>query len=123
MARFNEWYPNGPMVAPGAISMRKVKNLLKKKGVYTVENVHNIRVNGQLRGCSGFVRLTNGNRYVYFDTEVFSECSGPRDILVRYAKGPEDYVGEINNYTSWAEFGKTIDEMLGNRRGLFRHCS
>ena len=113
MARRNEYYPDGPMTAPGAISMTKVKNLLKKKGVYTIENVHNTRVNGQLRGCFGFVRRTDGTRYVYFDTEGSSYGPLADKILVRYAASAVDFTGERNNFIDWADFGKVIDEMLG----------
>jgi len=112
MARRNEYYPDGPMTAPGAISMTKVKNLLKK-GVYAIENAHNTRVNGQLRGCFGFVRRTDGNRYVYFDTEGSSYGPLADKILVRYAASAKDYTGERNIFIDWADFGKVIDEMLG----------
>ena len=65
--KFNEWHPDGKMVADGAISIVKVKNLLKKHGIVDIVG-KNIRVNGQLRGCYGFAKCPNGGngKIVYF---------------------------------------------------------
>jgi len=124
--RFNEWYPNGPMVAPGAISITKVKNALKKQGVYYVSKGGNIRVNGQLRGASGFIHSRIGNgvghdgreKVVYFDTELSCQRQGACNILIRLAKDDSDYCGETNNYTTWEDFAKNVDRLFGQVRPM-----
>ena len=116
--KFNEWYPNGKMVADGAISITKVRNVLKKIGIADVIG-KNIRVNGQLRGCSGFATCPNGKgngRIVYFNTEISISCY-PTDlngkILYRYAKSTQDYCGELNRYCSFENLGREIKAMFG----------
>ena len=121
MRRFNEWYPNGPMTAPGAISITKVKNALKKQGVYYVSKGGNIRVNGQLRGASGFIRSRIGNgvghdgreKVVYFNTEPSVLNQGDCYILIRIARDDSDYSGGTNHYTTWADFAKNVDRLFG----------
>ena len=110
---FNEWYPNGPSSAPGAISMTKIKNALKKGCGYSTENCHNVRVNGQLRGCSGFVRKDGSDKIVYFNTEYITSLGRNDDrLLVRYAKSTRDYCGEQNRYCSFETFLRTMDAMF-----------
>lgn len=114
--KFNEWYPNGKMVADGAISITKVRNILKKNGITNVIG-KNIRINGQLRGCCGFAICLdeNGNeKIVYFDTEViFSFQNSPNGrILYRYAKSTSDFVGGLNHYCAFKNLGKEIKAMF-----------
>jgi len=114
--KFNEWYPNGPMVAPGAISMTKVKNLLKKGKGYSTEKFSNIRVNGQLRGSSGFVRKEGSDRIVYVDTEYVTSLGRNDDrILVRYAKSANDYCGGTNFYCSFDKLLQTLETMFADK--------
>lgn len=58
---------------------------------------HNIKVNGETRGCSGFLRYENG-QLIYVNTEY--SCYGPLSdkILYRRAKHEKDYCGERNNF-------------------------
>ena len=110
----NEWYPDGKMVADGAISIVKVRNILKKNGITDVVG-KNIRINGQLRGCCGFVTCPDekGNgKIVYFDTELTSFPNNGR-ILCRYAKSTNDFVGELNRYCDFKNLGREIKAMFG----------
>lgn len=112
---FSEWYPNGPRSAPGSISTTKVKNLLKKAGGYEVENCHNIRVNGQLRGCSGFIRKAGSERTVYFNTEYVVSLGRDDDrLLVRYARDSRDYTGGRNEYCSFCTLLEKLDAMFSS---------
>lgn len=115
--KFNEWHPDGKMVADGAISIVKVKNILKKNGITNVIG-KNIRINGQLRGCYGFAICPDekGNgKIVYFDTEVTFAFQNPPDgrILYRYAKSTNDFVGELNRYCDFKNLGREIKAMFG----------
>ena len=113
----NEWYHNGKMVADGAISIVKVRNILKKNGITDVVG-KNIRINGQLRGCYGFATCPNGKgngKIIYFDTEVTSLFQPPLNgrILYRYAKSTNDFVGELNRYCDFENLGGEIKVMFG----------
>jgi hypothetical protein len=113
----NEGYPDGKMVADGAISIVKVRNLLKKNGITNVIG-KNIRINGQLRGCYGFAICPDekGNgKIVYFDTEVTFGFQNPSNgrILYRYAKSTNDFVGELNRYCVFENLGGEIKAMFG----------
>jgi hypothetical protein len=113
----NEWHPDGKMVADGAISIVKVRNILKKNGITNVIG-KNIRINGQLRGCCGFATCPDekGNgKIVYFDTESTLAFQNPPDgrVLYRYAKSTNDFVGELNRYCDFENLGREIKAMFG----------
>jgi len=109
--RENEW---GLPKLEGTVSVTKVRNMVKKIGCELV-NAGNVRVNGQLRGASGFVRHPDG-RLVYFDTEdcATGMCRGK--ILYRTAKHDRDYTGGTNNFCSPSEFAGRVAEMFGRGR-------
>ncbi len=96
------------MIVKNPILARKLKNAIVKAnptGEYEFD-IKNISVNGQKRGCSGFIRsLTNGS-VVYVTTEelVYS----PLKYMYRYADNMKDYTGYHNR---WAT---TLDELAGN---------
>ena len=74
----------------------KFKNaIVKETGLDNLEfRLKNISVNGQKRGCSGFIYNPNTDVYVY----VITEPSCYKDMTVcRYAKDFVDYTGGINN--------------------------
>lgn len=62
----------------------------------------NISINGDKRGCSGFIKNRENNSVVYVSTEVISLTSG---FLYRYADDTNDYHGYHNRYA------KTTDEL------------
>jgi len=76
----------------------KLKN--KFPSVFEVQ-LKNIIINGDKRGCSGFI-LYNNN-IVYINTETLSG-----ELLYRTAKHNKDYVGGINQYV------KTIEALVLN---------
>ncbi len=74
----------------------KFKNEIKKAtGIDNLEfRLKNISVNGQKRGCSGFIYNPLLDVYVYVNTEP--SCYQNLTIC-RYAKDFKDYTGETNN--------------------------
>lgn len=66
----------------------------KLKNQFTTSHgvsLKNILINGDKRGCSGFI--TKGDRVVYVNTEAV--CMG---YLYRTAKHTKDYTGGRNNF-------------------------
>lgn len=66
--------------------------------------LHTITVNGDKRGCSGFIRNASNDAVVYVNTEqpVYSVL---RDYMFRYADNIRDYTGYRNH---WAD---TLEEL------------
>ena len=71
-------------------------------------NLKNIQVNGDKRGCSGFI--SRENAIVYVNTEP---C-GSLGYMYRKAKHDKDYTGGINH---WA---KDIDSLVNGINNLLR---
>lgn len=67
----------------------KLKNLFNNGETF---HLRNIIVNGDKRGCSGFIAL--GDRIVYVNTE---KC-GSLGYMYRTAKHTKDYTGGTNNW-------------------------
>lgn len=95
------------------ILMTKVKNAVKREFGENVKfSLHNIIVNGQKRGCSGFIVNPENNVTIYIDTEKSVFLSG---LLVRYARDCKDYTGCHNTFTknrSLDALTETISTML-----------
>jgi hypothetical protein len=81
--------------------------MLVKAGIEPV-NVKNIRVNGELRGCSGFCQLFGDNRLIYFNTEHCVLDSLRDKVMFRAARSQADYSGGRNN---WADFDNWAEEI------------
>ena len=93
MARYDEW---GLPELSGVVSMTKIKNALKRSHPELTPHLRNIRVNGQLQGCSGFIEDTARGRIVYISTDV---CHGTtRDAYYRNASNLKDYRGGRNRF-------------------------
>lgn len=83
----------------------RLKNLIKKNTNLEFEyHLHPISINGQKRGCSGFIRNPENNLIIYVDTE---HCIGPLSgkMMYRYAENLHDFSGGIN------QFANTEDEL------------
>lgn len=102
-------YTYGQQANPtGTISMTKLKNRLKKEAPeLEILTFSNERVNGILEGASGFVRNPASGQHVY----IASAYGRDGEILVRRAKGPKDYTGERNHFTTLDEFIDTVREL------------
>ena len=87
-----------------------LRNALKNKGNYDIQ-VKNIRINGNLRGCSGFITNKDNNVVLYVDTEgsVYSDLF----YMSRYAKNVKDYSGCTNCWNNDVnDYYKHIASML-----------
>ena len=83
-------------MGPNMILATKLKN--RFLSTHTVA-LKNISVNGDKRGCSGFI--ARGDRIVYVNTEVL----GGR-YMYRTAKHMKDYTGGVN------QFANDIDSLV-----------
>lgn len=79
----------------GTVSMTKFKNRLKSQRPDLVPHVSNIRINGQLQGCSGFVEDPSTGRVVYFSIDV-NHGTNPW-AYYRNAAHTKDYTGGRNH--------------------------
>lgn len=82
----------------------KLKNNLDKR--YTVA-LRNISINGNKRGCSGFVSLNDN--HVYVDTE--NTAVG---YLYRTAQHNKDYTGGVNC------FARTLEQLVNGINKLIQ---
>jgi hypothetical protein len=100
MSRYDEY---GLPKLKGIMSMTKVKNAINKtKPNFFVFNLNNIRINGQLRGCSGFITNPENDAIVYINTEK-SVMDG-NSMLFRYARHEKDYQGLTNRWATTNDF-------------------
>ena len=60
-------------------------------------DIKNIIINGEKRGCSGFITNKENGSCVYTDTE--KTCCENLGIMYRYAKNNKDYSGYYNHWT------------------------
>ena len=84
----------------------KLKNLITKaskdKDMDLEFHLKNILVNGQKRGCSGFVRNKKNGLIVYVDTER-SVLSSLKNYMYRYADDVKDFTGYRNRWCDTPE--------------------
>ena len=98
----------------------KLKNgltsLAEQMGMDITTHLKNITVNGQKRGCSGFV--TCGESCVYVTTE--HSCYGPISdkSMCRYAKDTEDF--GYNQFVADDFLAAKVISMLKNGKGIPR---
>lgn len=93
MSRYDEY--NLPRLT-GVVSMTKVKNALKRDHPGLVPKLSNIRINGQLQGCSGFITDPATEQVVYISTDVNHGTSS--QALYRVAKHARDFTGGRNHF-------------------------
>lgn len=86
----------------------KLRNqFLKLDPTLSVE-LKNIRVNGSLFGCSGFI--SDGTRWVYVNTDHNHHTR--RDALYRTASGPRDYTGGPNHFVNYEHLAEEAIRLL-----------
>ena len=81
----------------------KLKNSINKKNNNNLQlefHLKNISINGEKRGCSGFIRNVNNNSIVYVNTEGVKWAGKIRDYLYRYADDFRDYTGYRNRWVN-----------------------
>lgn len=98
------------------LTATKVKNrVVKMLPEASCTELHNVYVNQDLRGCSGFITL--GSAVVYINTEP-SVCGGT--LLVRFARDTKDYCGEFNIHVAEEALPGIVVQMLKNRNSKNR---
>lgn len=99
------------------IGSRKIRSLFK--GMPYELKVKDIDVNGQKRGCSGFIRNTETGKICYITTETFfdrgsgSGLYGNKNnaIMMRTAASMKDYTGGTNQWLSISEIVTTAERL------------
>lgn len=100
--------------------MTKVKNELKRRDGNPIPTLKNIRVNGDLRGCSGFLTDPITDRTIYLSTE--QSCGPVSGFLYRTARNTKDFRGGHNRFgsTDLSVFLDEIDELFQDDRAWER---
>lgn len=98
----------------GTVSMTKLKNALKRLDDTLVAKLSNVRINGQLQGCSGFVTDPATGRIVYVSTDVNHGTT--RQALYRDAAHDRDYTGGSNRFAEMADLPQAVVERLHEQR-------
>lgn len=84
----------------------KLKNLIKEcpasNGIDFDFYLKNIVINGQKRGCSGFIVNKKNGNIVYINTEK-PVYGGAKRYLYRYADSINDYRGQMNRFCNKPE--------------------
>ena len=105
---FNEYFGGPAPKIQGVLSSVKLRNQLLKLDSTLDVRLKNVRVNGQLRGCSGFVG--NGTSWVYVNAEHDRGISP--DALYRTATGPTDYTGGRNQFAPYGDLAWAVVSTL-----------
>ena len=87
------------------IGIRNVRSILRGTNLVP-DKLKNININGQTRGCSGFIRNKDTNKVCYITTEPFFDhgkgsglFGNTRDaVMMRTAKSNTDYTGGANQW-------------------------
>lgn len=97
------------------IGMTKVKNTFKRHNIPVSFKLSNTRINGALRGCSGFIIHEPSGRIAYVDTE--QSCYGPLSdkFMYRSADNLKDYRGHRNRWTD----NRDIDSLVMDIEQMF----
>ena len=106
---FNE-YPRPTMGKP--VSMTTIKNRLKKIAPHVEPHLSNVRINGHLHGCSGFLYDPETGAIVYLSTDLNHGTSS--QALYRVADHLKDYTGGRNHFCDFDEITECAVELLEN---------
>lgn len=83
------------------LTVRKLKSDIEMRKPGMEYHLRTIRINGQLRGYSGFIRNPKNNSIVYVITE--KPCSDKLHYMYRYADNLSDYTGYHNRWVDSPE--------------------
>ena len=91
----------------GTLAMTKLKNQLVAIDPDLTVELRNVRVNGQLRGCSGFVTNPVTGDIAYVNTETSTGSA-----LYRTAESTRDFRGGRNQFASHLELPRAVVNLL-----------
>lgn len=95
-----------------AISATKFRNAVRRIDPEVTCKVKNIRINGELRGYSGFI--TKDDRVVYVNHEV-DPWSSRDEGYYRVAKNDKDYRGGRNRFAQGDIMAERAVELINHR--------
>lgn len=104
---FNE-YARPAMAKP--VSMTIVKNRLKKIAPHIEPHLRNVRINGHLHGCSGFLRNPETGKIVYISTDLNHGTN--IQAMYRSAEHLKDFTGGRNNFCDFDEITECAVALL-----------
>lgn len=102
-------FTNGLPQPKGVLAMTKLRNAVKRIDPGIVTDLRNIRINGMLKGCSGFFTDPTTQRTVYVNTE---EAHRSGDALLRTVTGTKDFTGGRNRFEARADLPQAIVDLL-----------
>lgn len=92
------------------LAMTKLRNSIHAIDPDLKVELRNIRINGDLRGCSGFITDPDSGAVVYVNTEpTFGHV---REVLYRTAKDNRDYTGGHNRYAAPDQLPHAVINLL-----------
>lgn len=95
----------------GTMSMTQLKNRLVKIDPDLKIELRNVRINGQLQGCSGFVTNPATGKIAYVSTDA-NHGHSIDNALYRSAEHTRDYRGGLNKFASYDELPRAVVELL-----------
>ena len=95
------------------MSTRQVRNAVKSLNLILV-NGHDIKINGDFRGSSGFITNSAHAIFVYYNTESSCLSSLAGKILVRAAKSDCDYTGGRTEFVEPEKFLDAVNWYFKN---------
>jgi hypothetical protein len=87
--------------------MTKLKNQLVKIDPDLKVELKNVRINGQLHGCSGFVTNPDTKKIAYISTDTLPDMA-----LYRTAEHTRDFRGGKNEYASHTKLPQAVVNLL-----------
>lgn len=92
------------------LAMTKLKNALVKIDPNLKVDLKNVRVNGQLQGCSGFVTNPATGKIAYVNTD--HNHSTNREALYRTAEHTRDFRGGMNKFAPYYELPQAVVDLV-----------
>lgn len=91
------------------LAATKLRNALRRIDPDLEVKLKNIRVNSDLRGCSGFVVDPATSKVVYVNTESLSGTQA----MLRTATSTRDFTGGRNHFVTHDELPGAVVDLLG----------
>ena len=88
----------------------KTKNKILAIDDTLIVELRNVKINGALFGCSGFITDPKTSKVVYINTDHNHHTV--REALYRTAKDNKDYTGGQNNFASFDDIAAKAVQLL-----------
>lgn len=106
---FNEYLPLPP--GTGVLAMTRLRNRIRALDAGLETHLRNIRVNGRLQGCSGFVVNPATSKIAYVSTDT-NHGTRTGEALYRSAESLRDFTGGVNRFADYDSLPGEIVELL-----------